>query len=234
MNESYELIGFDADDTLWHNMPIFRNAHERFAEMLVDYHEPEWVMSRLDETEIRNLETYGYGIKGFSLSMIETAIDLTEGRITGTRIREILELTREMLNAPIELMEGARETVEALSHDHELILITKGDLFDQEAKLARSGLGEHFDHVKVVSAKTPETYREVLSQLGVEPSRFVMVGDSLRSDVLPVAEIGGRAFHVPCEGAWAHEHVDTSEVPAGTYVELGSISELPYRLAERS
>lgn len=232
MGRRITLVGFDADDTLWHNMPIFRNAHERFAEMLSEYHDEDWIISRLDQTEIVNLETYGYGIKGFALSMIETAIDLTEGRITGDKIRRIIDLSREMLAAPVDLIEGAEDTVRELGEQYEIALITKGDLFDQEAKLARSGLGDHFDHVHVVSSKDPATYGEVLGRIGVEPSGFAMVGDSLRSDVIPVAEIGGAAFHVPCEGAWSHEQVEPNTIPVGTYVELSTIAELPYRLSE--
>jgi putative hydrolase of the HAD superfamily len=222
-----ELLGFDADDTLWHNMPIFRSAEARIAELLSRYHDPEWITRRLDETQIRNLEHFGYGIKGFTLSMIETAIELSEGRITGEEIRQILETAREMLQAPVELMDGVSEAIRRLSEDYELILITKGDLFDQEGKLARSGLGEYFDHVQVVSRKDSETYETILSRFGIARDRFAMVGDSLRSDILPVVEIGSTAVHIPPERQWDHEIVSLEGIDRTRWVQLDSIAELP-------
>jgi putative hydrolase of the HAD superfamily len=222
-----ELLGFDADDTLWHNMPLFRSAESRFAELLFPYHDPEWIAQRLDETQIRNLEHFGYGIKGFTLSTIETAIELSEGRISGEEIRQILETAKEMLQAPVELMTGVAEAIRCLSERYELILITKGDLFDQEGKLARSGLGDYFDHVQVVSRKDPETYGTILERFGIAPDRFAMVGDSLRSDILPVVEIGSIAIHIPTERQWIHEVVDLEGVDHTRWVQLDSIAELP-------
>jgi putative hydrolase of the HAD superfamily len=222
-----ELLGFDADDTLWHNMPIFRSAEARFAELLSPYHDREWIARRLDEAQIRNLEHFGYGIKGFTLSTIETAIELSEGRISGEEIRQILETAKEMLQAPVELMNGVAESIRCLSERYELILITKGDLFDQEGKLARSGLGDYFDHVQVVSRKDRETYGTILERFGIDPERFAMVGDSLRSDILPVIEIGSIAIHIPTERQWIHEVVDLEELDRTRWVQLDSIAELP-------
>ena len=226
-----ELIGLDADDTLWHNMPIFVSAEERFRAILSRYHDEEWIEKRLNETQVRNLEHFGYGIKGFTLSMIETAIDLSEERITGAEIRQLIEIAREMLTAPVELLDGARDTVEALAGRYRLILITKGDLFDQEGKLARSGLGSHFEHAHIVSAKTTETYQSILASHGVAPEKFVMVGDSLRSDIVPVIEIGGHGVHIPVENQWSHEIVPLDEiVDRSRFVELSTIRQLPEAL----
>src|SRR6478672_3740029 len=149
----FEVIAFDADDTLWHNETVFQATEKQFAELLARHHPADWVRERLFATEMKNLQHFGYGIKGFTLSMIETAIDLTEGNISGDEIRQILAWGHEMLRAPVQLLDGVRETVEALSTEHRLMLLTKGDLFDQESKLARSGLGDYFSEVQIVSEK---------------------------------------------------------------------------------
>ncbi|MBW3672345.1 MAG: HAD family hydrolase [Acidobacteria bacterium] len=223
-----ELIGLDADDTLWHNMPIFVSAEARFREMLSHYHDDEWIDQRLNETQLKNLEHFGYGIKGFTLSMIETAIDLSEGRVTGNEIRQLIELSRAMLSAPVELLDGVEETVETLAGQYRLILITKGDLFDQEGKLARSRLGSHFEQVHIVSAKTSDTYASILRSHGVTPEQFVMVGDSLRSDIVPVIEIGANAVHIPVENQWSHEIVPLEEiVDRSRFIELPTIRQRP-------
>jgi putative hydrolase of the HAD superfamily len=164
-------IAFDADDTLWHNERVFTSAKSRYKEILARYHQPEWVEMRLDEAEMRNIEHFGYGVKGFTLSMVETAVELTEGRVTGNEIGEILKIARRMLGTPIELLEGVRETIQSLSDSYKLMVITKGDLFDQETKIARSGLGDHFEHVEVVSSKTKETYGKFLQKKWIECRR---------------------------------------------------------------
>jgi len=220
------VIAFDADDTLWHNENLFSMTQERFYELLGRYHDREYIERNLYETEIRNLSFFGYGIKGFTISMIETAIELTEGRISGAEIREILTSAKEMTQAPIELLDGAAEAIAALAPHYRLMVITKGDLFDQESKIARSGLVEHFRHVEIVSEKTPVTYRGILDRHAIAPERFLMVGNSLKSDILPVLAVGGRAVYVPYHLTWAHEQVEHPQPQPGLY-EIKHLGELP-------
>jgi putative hydrolase of the HAD superfamily len=228
-----DVIAFDADDTLWHNERMFQATEAQFAELLAAYHPAEWVRERLFATEMKNLDHFGYGIKGFILSMIETALDLTESRIGGAEIRRIVEWGHEMLRHPVQLLDGVRETIEALNGRYRLMLLTKGDLFDQESKLARSGLGEFFDAVEIVSTKNAATYRTILTRHAIAPERFVMVGNSLRSDVLPALEAGALAVHIPYETTWAHEHLDAEELAGKEFGVLEKISELPDWLTNR-
>jgi putative hydrolase of the HAD superfamily len=181
MPGTLEIIGFDADDTLWHNETLYARSQEKFARLLSPYHEPAWIAQRLYATEMRNLKQFGYGIKGFTLSMIETAIELTEGRIQGHEIQAIIDLAREMLQAPVDLLPGVQPVLERLSRRYPLLLITKGDLFDQTTKIARSGLADYFQQVEVVPEKDEGTYRQILRRQGIAPERFLMVGNSLRS-----------------------------------------------------
>jgi putative hydrolase of the HAD superfamily len=222
-----DLIAFDADDTLWHNEILYRTAQASFIKLLSGYHSREWIESRLYETEMRNLEHFGYGIKAFMLSMIETAIQLTEGRIDGSEIQQIIELGKEMLNARLQLVEGVEATLAKLSNAVRLIVITKGDLLDQEAKITSSGLRPFFTHVEIVSQKSPPVYRAILEKHGVEPARFMMVGNSLKSDILPVLEIGGIAVYIPHELTWAHEQAIEREIPSERFYELAHIGLLP-------
>jgi putative hydrolase of the HAD superfamily len=210
-NDAFDVIAFDADDTLWHNESNFQATEVQFAQLLAGYHEEKWVRDRLFATEMRNLHHFGYGVKGYILSMIETAIELTEGRISGGEIRTIIDWCHGMLSAPVELLDGVRETIEALSPDYKLMLLTKGDLFDQESKLARSGIGDHFSAVEIVSDKNVRTYRTVIARAGIEPQRFLMIGNSLKSDVLPALDAGASAIHIPYFTTWAHEHVEDLE-----------------------
>lgn len=222
-----DVIAFDADDTLWHNEPIFQATEAQFAELLSAYHPQEWVRERLFATEMKNLGHFGYGIKGFILSMIETALDLTEGRIGGGEVRQIVDWGHAMLQHPIELLEGVRETVASLSGSHRLMLLTKGDLFDQESKLARSGLGEFFTAVEIVSTKNAATYRTIMNRHAVAPDRFLMVGNSLRSDVLPALEAGAVAVHIPYHMTWAHEHLEEDALSGREFAVLETIRDLP-------
>lgn len=224
---SLEVIAFDADDTLWHNEPIFHATEAQFAEMLAAYHPADWVRDRLFATEMKNLGHFGYGIKGFILSMIETAIELTEARVTGAEVQKIIAWGHEMLHHPVELLEGVRETVESLAGRYKLMLLTKGDLFDQESKLARSGLGEFFDAVEIVSTKNAATYGAIMRRHAVAPERFVMVGNSLRSDVLPALEAGARAVHIPYALTWAHERLDEEALAGKEFGVVEKISALP-------
>jgi putative hydrolase of the HAD superfamily len=220
-------IAFDADDTLWHNERVFIGAKEKYKCLLAQYHAPDWIEQRLDATESRNIRHFGYGVKGFTLSMIETAVELTEGRITGTEIQDIIGYARDMLESPIEILKGVPEAVEELSASHRLIVITKGDLFDQEAKISRSGLGDYFREVEIVSEKTVAVYEKITKRHGIDLSSFVMVGNSLRSDILPVVQLGGRAVHVPYETEWFHERVDESELEGREFARISDLSELP-------
>ena len=229
-----KTIAFDADDTLWHNEPIFLHAKEKYQRLLAGYHDESWTERHLDEAESRNIQHFGYGIKGFTLSMIETACDLTDGRITGNEIREIIGFAREMLASPIELLDGVRETIEELAANYSLMVITKGDLFDQEAKLARSGIGDHFAKVEIVSSKVKATYESILERNGIVASEFVMAGNSLRSDILPVLEIGSRAVYIPYKTEWFHEKVSEEEMREHEFATLESIAEMPAWLARIS
>ena len=221
-----ETVALDADDTLWHNENIFRRTQAEFRALLAQYQDEAWIDERLYRTEMQNLEHYGYGVKSFVLSMVETAVELTEGRIEGVEVLRLLELGREMLTAPIELLDGVDDTLDALAGSFELMLITKGDLLDQESKLERSGLRDRFRHIEIVSRKDRRTYDRILARHDLRPDRFVMVGDSVRSDVLPVLELGGWAVHIPYPTPWQHE--TTEHRPDGErFLHLSSIRELP-------
>ena len=228
----FDVVALDADDTLWHNESIFTATQSQFCELLTRYHTAEWIERRLYETETRNLQHFGYGVKGFTLSMVETAIELTEGRVTGAEVQRIIDLGREMLRAPVELLDGVAETVAALATRYRLVLVTKGDLFDQESKLARSGLGEAFSSVEIVSEKDARTYAALMARQRVAPPRFVMVGNSLRSDVLPVLAAGGAAVYIPYHTTWQHEVVADDALVGKAFARLPSIRDLPAWLAD--
>ena len=222
-----ETVMLDGDDTLWHNEPLFAEMTTRFLALLAPYHTSEWIQERLYETEVRNLRYYGYGIKSFVLSMIETAIQLTEGRISGSEIDGVLEFGKEMLEAPVSLLEHAEDAVVRLADNYRLMLVTKGDLFDQESKIARSGLADYFDVVEIVAEKSVSTYRAIASRNGIEFDTAVMVGDSLKSDILPVAKVGGKAIHVPYGTTWQHETVQEDVLSVYEYQTAHSIREVP-------
>ena len=224
-------IGFDADDTLWHNETIFEVVHERFRELLVHYHDVATVERVLFDTEMRNLELYGYGVKSFTLSAIETAIHLTSGKIRAEEIRELIDLGRDMLAHPVELLEGVVETLAAVAPFYRLLLITKGDLRDQERKLSKSGLARHFRGIEIVSEKDEDTYAAILRRHAITPARFLMVGNSLKSDVLPVLALGGSAVHVPYRLTWEAERVAEPPRAEGRFFRLQSVRELDAVLA---
>ncbi|GGA46860.1 HAD family hydrolase [Pelagibacterium lentulum] len=218
-------IGFDADDTLWENEHFFRLTQGHFTELLSGYAEPEHLAARLLEAEKRNLAHYGFGIKGFTLSMIETAIEVTDGKVPGEVIGRIVNAGREMLSHPIETLPHVHDTLEALTGNHTLVLITKGDLFDQERKLAQSGLGEFFNAVEIVSDKSAATYARAFSAHGDGPDRAMMVGNSLRSDVIPAIEAGGWGIHVPHQLTWEYEHADEPK-DTPRYRKIADLSQL--------
>lgn len=209
MQTKLTTIGFDADDTLWHNERFFQLTQNHFAELLADHAERDHLMERLLAAEKRNIRHYGYGIKGFTLSMIETAIEVTEDRVPAQVIRQLIEAGQEMLAHPIELLPHARDAIETVAETHRVLLITKGDLIDQERKLAQSGLGELFDGVEIVSEKSAQTYRSIFTQYGDGPAASMMVGNSMRSDVVAAIEAGCWGVHVPHGLEWEIEQAET-------------------------
>jgi putative hydrolase of the HAD superfamily len=218
------VLGLDGDDTLWRNEEYFADTQERFRALLAPYVNGDVDLdARLVATERRNLELFGYGVKGFILSMVETAIEVTSSKIPAMEIAELLDIGKQMLRQPVELIEGVAETVPLLAQRYRLVVITKGDLWNQEQKLARSGLAELMWRIEIVGEKDVDTYRRIVQRHRINPAEFVMVGNSVRSDILPVLEIGGRAVHIPHELTWALEHAEHD----GSVPTLESISELP-------
>lgn len=226
-------LGLDADDTLWHNETIFRLTHERFCDLLEPYAARDDLLTRLSAVERRNLSLYGYGVKGFTLSMIETAMELTDGEAPSSVIREILAAGRDMLAHPVEALPEVEATLAVLSESYRLVLITKGDLLHQEQKLAASGLGDLFAAVEIVSEKDRETYERVFARHGTGATKAAMCGNSMRSDILPAIEAGAYAAHVPYVVTWEHEMAD-APVDNPRFAELASIADLPDWLAKIS
>lgn len=223
-NNGLTTIAFDADDTLWRNEDIFIHAQDEFIRLLSPYHDDNYIRSHLNEVQIKNLEHFGYGIKGFTLSMIETAIELTEGRVTGNEIHEIIQLAKCMLASPVELLPNVSQVLADLQGKYRLMVITKGDLLDQESKLARSGIADVFDAIEVVSDKTSDVYQQILQRHKIAAEEFLMVGNSLKSDILPVLDVGGQALHIPYHSTWDHELVTESTLLH--YPQLGALRDI--------
>jgi putative hydrolase of the HAD superfamily len=223
----FDMIAFDADDTLWKNEDNYLDVLHKLQHILSRFASPADIETILNEAEHRNVPYYGYGIKSYILSCLETAVIATNGRLTGKETRKILDLGKYMVDVELELLDHVQEVIETLSSKYPLMLLTKGDLLDQERKLARSGLSSYFRYIEIVSGKKPEDYAAILKRHKVKPVHFLMVGNSLRSDVLPVVAIGGQAVHIPHASTWVHELVDPSEAAAHTYHELASIQLLP-------
>jgi len=220
------VIAFDADDTLWHTESLFVETQARLVAILDRYAPHGEVVARLQETEQRNLALFGYGIKGFILSMVETAIEISHRRVTAAEIHEILMMGRAMLDSPLDLLEDVVETLAALGGRHRLFLITKGDLLDQSNRIEKSGLASHFAHIEIVSKKTAETYQRIFAAQGVAPEEVMMIGNSIPSDVLPVLEIGGYGVHIPYTVTAAFErHEDLPQ--HDRFHQLIAIGELP-------
>ncbi|MET3647566.1 putative hydrolase of the HAD superfamily [Phyllobacterium ifriqiyense] len=228
MTLSVTTIGFDADDTLWENEQFFRSSEKHFANLLAPYADIADLPQRLLEVEKRNLESYGFGIKGFTLSLVETAVEVTEGKVPATIIAEILDAGREMLRHPVQTLPHVAETLEQLTGRYKLVLVTKGDLFDQERKLAQSGLGDFFDAIEIVSNKDTGTYERVFSRHGNGAERGLMIGNSLKSDIVPAIEAGAWGIFVPHELTWVLEHVEAPiENPRFRQIEhLGQLTTL--------
>ena len=229
MSQRELVIGFDADDTLWHNESIFEDAHKRYCELLARWHDAETVERTLFATEMRNLEQFGYGIKSHALSSIETAIALTQGGISAEEIHAIVDLAKGMLDHPVELLEGAAEVLPALAKRHRLVLITKGDLRDQERKVRKSGLEAHFQEIEIISEKDTKVYRRLLARHGIAPAEFLMVGNSLKSDILPVLDLGGRGVYVPYRITWQAERAEPppEAAAAGRFFTIPNLRALP-------
>ena len=210
MNNKISVIAFDADDTLWVNEPYFRQTEEAFCNLLGEYATLHELERELLKIEIENLGLYGYGIKGFVLSMVETALRLSNNTISAKTIEQILDLGKQMLNQPIELLDGVEEVLETLKGKYRLVVATKGDLLDQERKLRKSNLTGYFHHVEVMSEKDDANYLKLIKHLDIQPNELLMVGNSLKSDIVPVLNVGGHAIHVPYHITWAHEQIEES------------------------
>jgi putative hydrolase of the HAD superfamily len=231
MKNQITVIAFDADDTLWVNEPYFRETEEQFAGLLEDFMPHHSILAELYKTEIANLPLYGYGIKGFMLSMIETALRITSGKIDPIIMTRAIELGQEMLNKPVELLDGVEEVLKALHGKYRLVVATKGDLLDQQRKLTKSGLDHYFHHIEIMSDKQEKDYQKLIKHLDCKPEEFLMLGNSLKSDVLPVLNIGGHAVHIPYHTTWVHESIDhTIEHP--NFYQMESLSEVLSKLIE--
>ena len=226
------LVGFDADDTLWRSQDYFDEAQAQFERIISRYVDLADVGRRLYGYEARNLAFFGYGVKGMALSMVEAAVEITDERIAATDIKRIVALAKELLRHPVELLDGVREAVEAVAARYPVVLITKGDLFHQEAKVRESGLADRFRRIEVVSEKDPVTYARLLEEFGVPARRFLMVGNSLRSDIAPVLELGGWGVHVPYHRTWMHE-AEVPPIPGRARMrEVAAIDRLALAVAE--
>lgn len=221
-----KVVGFDADDTLWVNETYFRNAEIEFAELLSQFETMNTIDQELFKLELKNLPLYGYGIKGFMLSMVEMALKLSNYNVSNETIEAILNIGKNMLNKPVELLEGVEQTLKALSKNYRVILVTKGDLLDQERKLEKSGLIKYFHHIEVLSDKQEANYSRLLNHLDIKPSEFLMIGNSLKSDILPIINIKSKAIHVPFHTTWLHEQVTEEETNNKEYKTIGSLLDL--------
>lgn len=220
-----KVIAFDADDTLWVNEPFFRETEEKFCALLEDYLPHHSLSQELFRSQIQNISLYGYGVKSFILSMIETALRVSDNTIDVLVIEKIIQLGKEMLEKPIELLEGVESVLQSLSRYYRLVVATKGDLLDQERKLRKSGLEHYFHHIEIMSEKKEADYQKLLKHLDIDPSEFLMIGNSLKSDVLPVLNIGGHGYHVPYHTTWAYEHIE-HHVEHTNFKELSTIKDV--------
>lgn len=223
----FHLVAFDADDTLWDNETVYTRAKQWFAEALAPYHSYEQIGPALDEVEIKNLAHYGYGIKSFTLSMIETALTMMGERPSVAVLDRIFSISREILETEVEILPGVESTLAALAKENRLLLLTKGDHYEQQRKVDRSNLAGYFQAVEIVGTKTPEAYRAVLAKYQVVPEKFLMIGNSLRSDILPVLEIGGQAVYIPFHNTWDHENVSEEALAGYQYHQVDSIIDIP-------
>jgi len=229
--QNIKIIGFDADDTLWVNETYFRDAENEIAKLMAPYETANKIDQELFKMEMKNLPLYGYGVKGFMLSMVEMALEISNHNISNEKIMKILEIGKAMLEKPVELLEGVETTLNKLSQHYKLILLTKGDLLDQERKLKKSGLTDLFHHIEILSDKQVENYSKLLKSLEIEPKEFLMVGNSLKSDVLPLVELGVSAVHIPFHTTWLHEQVEVN-TEKEDYITLNNLNELTQLLVD--
>ena len=223
-----KTIIFDCDDTLWNDNYLFDEARERFRQIIVSYTDAKGVREKVDRAHIDNLPIFGYGAKSFTLSMIETAIDLTKGKISAQDIQKLIDIGKKMMHSPMELLCGVEETLKKLSQmpEYRIMAITKGDLFAQEIKMERSGLKEYFDVVEIVSEKSAETYQEIFDIYNIDPKSVFMIGNSLKSDILPILELGGHAAHVPQHKTWQHEVVEEAKINGKQFLIFKCVDEV--------
>ncbi|WP_346882456.1 HAD family hydrolase [uncultured Algibacter sp.] len=224
--QNIKVIGFDADDTLWVNEPYFRNAENEFGKLLSQYETLNKIDQELFKMAIDNLSLYGYGIKAFTLSMVESALKLSDYNVSNKIIETILNIGKDMLNKPVELLDGVEDVLKTLSKKYRIILATKGDLLDQERKLEKSGLSQYFHHIEVLSDKQEANYSKLLNHLDIKPSEFLMIGNSLKSDVLPLVNIKAHAIHVPFHTTWIHEQVTEQETHGKAYKTIEALPEI--------
>jgi len=227
MTPNIDVIAFDADDTLWHTESLYSNVEAKIIQILAPYQSQAIIEQVMHSNEIRNLEFYGYGIKSFILSLVESAAQISQSRVQGSDILRIIELGKEMLTADIQLLEQTRPTLDELSSSYPLMLITKGDLNEQEPKIKRSGLLGYFKYIDVLTDKTPSSYTSILDRYKINPTRFLMVGNSLRSDIAPVLSLGGWAVYIPYSSSWSHENASIPESYKERYYEIKHLGELP-------
>ena len=226
MNKTIKVIAFDADDTLFVNETYFREAEHQFSKLFTTFETENKIEQELFKTEIRNLGLYGYGVKGFMLSMVECALDISNNNLNPMLLNDVLNIGKEMLEKPIELLDGVEEVLKVLQGRYKLIVATKGDLLDQERKLEKSGLMQYFHHIEVMSDKKEADYQKLLSHLDIEASELLMIGNSLKSDILPLVKIGASAIHVPFHTTWAHEEVSAIEKSTTAYKTVKNIKEI--------
>ncbi|MDN3619069.1 HAD family hydrolase [Polaribacter undariae] len=226
ISNNIKVIAFDADDTLWVNETYFRDAEHQFAKLLAKYETENKIDQELFKKEIKNLAYYGYGVKGFILSMVECALELSNYNVNQKTIAAILNIGKEMLDKPIELLDGVEEVLQSLQGKYKLIVATKGDLLDQERKLEKSNLLKHFHHIEVMSDKKAKDYKKLIKRLDIKPSEFLMIGNSLKSDVLPLVALGASAIHVPFHTTWVHEEVSDQEKSDSDYTTVASIKDI--------
>ncbi len=228
----FDVIAFDADDTLWKNEHLYAESQAVLVDLLAHSHPPKWIHERLYQTEMRNLEHFGYGIKAFALSMIETAIELTEGQVSGDDLQKLVNMAKAMLHADVDVLDHVVETLTMIGEKYPLMLLTKGDLFEQENKIARSGLMDCFRYIEIVSTKTVPVYKNLLDRLSIDPKHFLMVGNSLRSDILPLLELDAHAVYIPHDQTWQHEHSNPPSKEQPGFYQLEHIGQLPALLEQ--
>jgi putative hydrolase of the HAD superfamily len=227
-----KVIGFDADDTLWVNEPYFRETEMKFCKLLTNGMSLDEVTQELFAVEIANIPLYGYGTKAFILSMLETGLKITDGNLPPDKVKAILELGKEQINKPVELIDGVEHTLQTLFGKYRLIVATKGDLLDQERKLQKSGLLKYFHHIEVMSDKKESDYEKLIKHLDIAPHEFLMIGNSLKSDIVPVLKLGGKAVHVPFHTTWEHEMIGDEEIKHVDFYKLNRIEELNELICE--